>query len=223
MKKIMLLFFPVAAAVLIGLWLLNGFSAGLFTGRTGLALAFGRLAGITAALGVAGQLLSMSRAAWLEPLLGQLLPVTWHHRCGLALPLALLAHPPLMVWHHALKNDRAFLSQFLSILRWEDVPAAAAGAALIVIAVALSLPAIKNRLGYPAWRKLHLLVYAGLALSIGHQFELGGDLAGQKPYFAAAWAAVLVFTALNALWWRLLRPAFAGRAEKAEAPPGGKS
>lgn len=216
MKNIMLFIFPAAAAAALLLWGVDSSSSGLFQGKAGLALAFGRLAGIVAALGVAGQLLSMSRASWLEPLLGPVLPVKWHHRIGLALPLALLAHPPLVVWHNALKNDRAFLSQFFSILRWEYVPAAIAAAALILAAAISSLPAFRNRLGFPAWRRLHLLAYAGLALSIGHQFEQGGDLTGMKPYFAAAWIAVLVFTALNALWWRLLKPALAGRGERAE-------
>lgn len=217
----MLFFFPAAAAAALGLWGLDSFSAGLFSGKAELALAFGRLAGITAALAVAGQLLSMSRAAWLEPLLGPALPLKWHHRAGLAVPLALLAHPPLIVLHHALKNDRTFTSQFLSILRWEDVPAAAAGAVLLVAAALASLPFFKNKLGYPAWKKLHLLTYAGLALAIGHQLELGGDLAGPKPYFAAAWYAILGFTALNALWWRLLKPALAGRPEQAGRQGGG--
>lgn len=214
MKKVLLFFFPAAAAAALGLWGFDSFSSALFHGKAGFALAFGRLAGIVAALGVAAQLLSMSRASWLEPLLGPALPVKWHHRFGLALPLALLAHPPLVVWHNALKNDRGFPSQLFSILRWEYVPAAAAGAALIVAAALTSLPVFRNRLGFPAWSRLHLLAYAGLALSIGHQFEQGGDLTGMKPYFAAAWTAVLVFTALNALWWRLLKPALAGRAEK---------
>lgn len=219
MKKILLLFYPAAAAATLVLWGVESFSSGLFYGKAGLALAFGRLAGITAALGVAGQALSMTRASWLEPLTGAFPPVKWHHRAGLAIPLALLVHPPLIVWHHALKNDRAFAAQFLSILRWEDVPAAAAGAVLLVTAALVSLPFFKNRLGYPAWKYLHLLTYAGLALAIGHQLEQGGDLTGPKPFFAAAWYAMLGFTALNALWWRLLKPALAGRQAQAGDRP----
>ncbi len=214
MKKVLLFFFPAAAIAALCLWGLNSYSSGLFLGKAGLVLALGRLAGITAALAIAAQLLSMSRASWLEPLLGNFLPVKWHHRAGLAIPLVLLAHPPLIALHHAFKNDRAFAAQFLSILSWEDVPAAAAGLAVLLLAVLLSLPALKNRLGYPAWNKLHLLTYAGLALSVGHQLEQGGDV--EKPYFAAAWYAVLVFTALNALWWRLLKPAFSVQPGKQE-------
>ena len=119
--------------------------------------------------------------------------------------MALLAHPVLVVWHYALTGGRGFLPQLYTTLGWEDVTAAALGAALIIAAVIISLPYFKLRLGVRVWRRLHLFTYLGLALSIGHQVELGGDLAGPRSYFAAAWYAMLGFTALNALWWRLLR------------------
>ena len=49
-------------------------------------------------------------------------------------------------------------------------------------------------------------VYLGLALSVGHQLELGGDLSAELPYFAWIWYGLLAFTAANALWFRLLAP-----------------
>lgn len=209
MKKIFPAVFPAGAAIVLALWYYDNSSAPMgsfFTDRTGLVMALGRLAGIIAALGVMGQLLAMSRAAWLEPLLGQALPVKWHHRAGLAVPLALLAHPPLVVWHHALQSGRGFAEQYLAVLKWDDVLPAACGAILILLAVLLSLPFIWRRLNYKFWYASHLGVYLGLALSIGHQLELGGDLSAEKPYFAWAWYALLGFTAANTAWYRIIKP-----------------
>ena len=209
MKKIFLAVFPALAAVVLALWYYDNSSAPMgsfFTGGPGLVMAFGRLAGVIGALGVIGQLLSMSRAAWLEPLTGQSLPVKWHHRAGLAIPLALLVPPPLVVWHHALQAGVTFPEQYLSTLSWPYVPSAALGGALIIAAAVLSLPFVRRRLAYGVWHKIHLGVYAGLALSIGHQLALGGDLSAEKPYFAWAWYALLGFTAANGTWYRLIKP-----------------
>jgi len=107
--------------------------------------------------------------------------------------------------HHALTSGVPFMAQYLSVLGWEDVAFAAAGEALIIGAVLLSLPFFRKRLSYGAWHKIHLAVYAGLALSVGHQIELGGDLSAEKPYFTWAWYALLAFTAANALWYRLIK------------------
>lgn len=209
MKKIQLFLFPVLAAATLSLWYYDNSTAPFgssFADRAGWIMALARLAGILGALGVMGQLLIMSRAPWLEPLTGGALPVKWHHRAGLIIPLLLLAHPPLAVLHHALTSGVPFMTQYLSVLGWEDVAFAAAGEALIIAAVLLSLPVLRKRLSSGAWHKTHLAVYAGLALSVGHQIELGGDLSAEKPYFTWAWYGLLAFTAANALWYRLIRP-----------------
>jgi len=168
--------------------------------------------GILGALGVMGQILLMSRAPWLAPLTGGVPPVKWHHRAGMVIPLLLLAHPPLAAWHHSLLSGVPFAEQYLSILGWEDVPLAAAGLALIVAAALLSLDYFRRRLPYALWQRLHLGVYAGLALSVGHQLELGGDLSAELPYFSWAWYGLLAFTAGSALWFRLLKPKFGAKA-----------
>ena len=209
MKKFLLLIFPAGALLVVFFWYnncLNGPLGSLFTDQAGLFMAFGRLAGIIAALGVMGQLLLISRARWLEPLFGLDRLTRVHHFAGLIIPLALLVHPPLVVWSHALQTGTAFFSQYLAVLKWEDILPAAAGEALILIAVLLSLPFTRRRLSYEAWHRAHLGAYAGLALSIGHQLELGGDIAAELRYFAWTWYCLLAFTGLTVLWYRLLRP-----------------
>lgn len=174
-------------------------------------MAFGRLAGIAGALGVMGQLLLISRAKWLEPLFGLDRLTRFHHFAGLLIPLALLVHPPLVVWSHALQTGNSFIAQYLTVLGWEDVLPAALGEALILLAVFLSLPFTRRLLSYETWHRVHLGAYAGLALAIGHQLELGGDIAAELRYFAWTWYALLGFTGASILWYRLLRPLWAYR------------
>ena len=211
LKKALLLVFPVLGVAALALWHRNT-GCPFASDSAYAALALGRLAGIIAALGVMGQLLVMSRAPWLEPLTGGALPVKWHHRAGLAVPLALLVHPPLVVWFNSVQSGTPFMEQYLSMLNWDDIPAAAGAEALIIAAVVVSLPFVRSRLPYGLWQKIHLAVYAGLALSIGHQLEFGGDLTGGNPGFALVWYALLAFTAANAAWFRLVQPRLGAKA-----------
>ncbi len=209
MKRIYLAVFPLLALAALGLWYFDNSNAPMgsfFTDRIGLIIAFARLAGLVGALGVMGQLLLVSRAKWLEPLYGLDRLTRFHHTAGLLIPLALLVHPPLVVWYHALQTGNSFLAQYLVVLKWDDILPAAAGELLILAAVVLSLPFTRRRLSYEAWHTAHLGAYLGLAFSLGHQFELGADLNAETPYFAWAWYALLAFTAANMLWYRLLRP-----------------
>lgn len=209
MKKLTLAVFPLLAAAAVALWYYdNAYDpmGSFFAEPLGRAMALSRLCAVLGALGVMGQILTMTRAPWLEPLTGPVLPVKWHHRAGLLIPLLLLAHPALAVWHHAQAAGRSFLAQYRAMLGWEDIVAAVVGEVLIIAAVLLSLPFARRRLSPALWHKTHLAVYLGLALTIGHQLDLGGDLNAEKPWFAWAWYALLVFTAANAAWFRLIRP-----------------
>lgn len=209
MKKFLLAVFPALALTALCLWYYDNSTApagSFFVDEAGLLMAFGRLAGIVGALGVMAQLLLVSRAGWLEPLFGLDRLTRFHHAAGLLVPLALLVHPPLVVWSHALQAGSSFLSQYLVVLKWDDILPAAAGELLIITAVLLSLPFARRRLGYEAWHTVHLVSYLGLAMAIGHQLAYGGDLNSGRAWFAWTWYALLAFTAANLLWYRLLRP-----------------
>ncbi|MFA6433599.1 MAG: ferric reductase-like transmembrane domain-containing protein [Elusimicrobiales bacterium] len=209
MKKLLLATFPVGAAAALYFWFCDNSSTpagNLFADRAGLVLAFGRLAGIIAALGIMKQLLLISRAKWLEPLFGLDRLTRFHHLAGLLIPIALLAHPVLIVRYHAMQTGNSFIAQYLTVLGWEDVLAAACGALLIISAVILSLPFARRRLSYEAWHNAHLASYLGLALAVGHQFALGGDLSAPLPYFARTWYALYAFALGNLAWGRVFKP-----------------
>ena len=208
MKKILLILFPVCVLLAFGLWGYNcavNPSGSLFGDTAGLLLAFGRMAGLAAAVGILAQLLLISRAGWLEPLFGLDRLTKVHHLLGLAIPAALILHPALIIMHHAGAAGAPFLAQYKAVLGWEDVPAASAGTVLILLAVAMSLPAVRRRLTYESWHSSHLFLYAGLGLVIGHQFELGGDI-NNTPAFALTWYALYAFSLSSLAWGRVLRP-----------------
>ncbi|MBU2575427.1 MAG: ferredoxin reductase family protein [Elusimicrobia bacterium] len=208
MKKILMSLFPLGLLAVIGFWALDCAGAppgNMFRDASGLLLAFGRLAGILAAAGILAQLLLVSRAKWLEPLFGLDRLTKAHHVMGLAIPLALVSHPVLITLHHARQADLPFLAQYKAVLGWEDAPAALAGAFLVIIAVIMSLPAVRRRLNYEIWHTSHLFLYAGLGLAVGHQLELGGDING-NPYFAWTWYALYLFALANLAWGRVLNP-----------------
>ena len=200
--------FPAGVAAAICLWAVdcvNAPTGSLFDDGTGLFLAFGRLAAMLAVSGILTQVLLVSRAKWLEPLFGLDRLTKAHHISGLIIPFALLLHPPLIILHHAGREGVSFLAQFGTILGWEDVPAAAAGAVLVFGAVLMSLQAVRRRFTYEVWHSSHLFLYAALGLAAGHQLGLGGDI-NNDPYFAGVWYALYAFVLANLLWGRALKP-----------------
>ena len=208
MKKIPLFVFPACVIAAIGLWLfdsLNSPLGSLFEDPAGRLLAFGRLAGILASLGILAQLLLVSRVAWVEPLFGPGRRISAHHFYGLLIPPVLVLHPVLVVMSSAVRNDLSFFAQCRNMLGWDGIPAAGAGMLIIFAAVFMSLSPVKRRLDYKVWRGSHLMLYAGLGLFIGHQLELGGDINGNF-YFAMVWYALYCFALLTLAWGRFIKP-----------------
>ncbi len=220
-RKALAALFPALSAAALCLWLRDSFlppMGNLFADRAGTLLALARLAGLLGALGLMWQLLFMSRADWLAPLRGPSPPLR-HHRLGLFIPLLLLAHPALMLAHYSLQSGASFRRQLAVMLGWSGIPAALLGAAVIIAVVLISPAPLQRRIPYPVWRRVHLAVYAGLALAVAHQFSQGGDLSAGKYYFQAVWAALLVFTAAASSWYRLLKPAFGQKAPQEPGTP----
>ncbi len=208
MKKPLLFLFPVCVLFAFVLWYQNcaaNSSGSLFGDMPGLLLASGRLAGLAAAAGILAQLLLVSRVGWLEPLFGLDRLTKAHHILGLTIPAALILHPALLIMRHSVSKGTSFLVQYKEMLGWEDIPAASAGSFLVLLAVIMSLPAVRRRFSYETWHFSHLFLYAGLGLAVGHQLELGGDI-NSNPAFARTWYALYAFSLANLIWGRFLRP-----------------
>ncbi len=182
----------------------------LFEYPAGRLLAFGRLAGMSASLGILAQLLLVSRAKWVEQLFSPGRIIGAHHFRGLLIPMFLVLHPVLIVMVSAVQNDISFFAQYRKMISWQGVPAGAAGMLIIFAAVFISLGPVKRRLNFKVWKGFHLALYAGLGLIIGHQLELGGDINGNF-YLAVIWYALYGFVLLTLAWCRFIKPLWLAR------------
>lgn len=172
----------------------------------GQLLAWGRLAGLLAAFACLVQVVLASRVKWIESRFGLDRLLRWHQVNGCALVSLLLAHPLLVTLGHARQADVSAAAQLVDFLRaWPGALTAAIGLAVLLTAIALSLPVVRRWLRYEVWRTTHLAIYVALTLAFGHQLELGGDLV-DKPVFRAYWMMLYAFVFLNLLVYRVLRP-----------------
>ena len=172
----------------------------------GQLLAWGRLAGLLAAFGCLLQVNLVGRLRWVEQAFGLDRLTRLHHVTGFCLVALLAAHPVLVTFGRAQINQVSCWAQFTDFCRtWEDVLAAAIGLGVLLAAVGLSITIIRRRLRYETWHATHLAIYIALALVLGHQISVGGDLAS-KPVFRAYWLALYAFTFANLLGYRVVRP-----------------
>ena len=171
-------------------------------------LAWGRLAGLLAALALVVQLILIGRVRWLEPAYGLDRLTRVHHVNGLLVPLLLLAHVGLIVSAYSRQFSTPVLAELKDLLlHWDDVAAAAAAFLLALGVVGLSLQRVRRRLRYETWFYVHLLTYAVLFLSVGHQLAVGGDFA-DHPAATAAWWGLYAFGVGNLVLFLVARPLF---------------
>ncbi len=198
------------AVVILGFWAWNHVQhplGSLLTGElAGQLLAYGRLAGLLAAFGVLLQLVLAGRIGWVEHVFGLDRLLRFHRIAGFSLVLLLIAHPVLLAFGHAMQADVGVREQYIDFLReWRGVAAAAAGLALMLAAVGLSVAIVRRRLRYEVWHATHLTFYVAIALAFGHQLAVGSDFTDNR-WFAGYWVALYAFTFGNLAVYRLVRP-----------------
>jgi predicted ferric reductase len=178
-----------AAAVGVAWW---HFSSRLLLSAEsgGVAVAFGRLAGLLFGSCVLLQLVLVSRLPWIEPSMGCDRLYRLHRRLGFLIGSLLLAHPALLTVGYAHLQHLSVRRQFMEFAL--DWPTGLAIAALVVIGfiVALSTPMIKRRLTYERWHASHLAMYVALGLASMHQMN-GAEIAG-LPWWADYWVALQI-------------------------------
>lgn len=211
MKVVASFLLAVQVAVIMGCWAwyhIHHPLGNLLTGSTvGQWLAYGRLTGLLVAFGALVQLLLVGRLPWVERAFGQDRLTRLHHVFGFSLVVLLLAHPVLVLAGHAAQAGLSLKDQYLDFMKsWEDLPAASAGLLLMVAALAFSLVVLLKKIRYEAWYATHLLFYLAIALSFGHQLEVGTDLTVGVGWFRYYWIVLFAFVFLNLLVYRVIRP-----------------
>ncbi len=171
----------------------------------GQLLAAGRLAGLLLTTMTLLQLLLMSRAPWIEQAFGLDKLARVHHTLGKYFILPLVAHPVLITAAYATYAGLPFFKQYLSMLQYEDMLGAVVGFWLFLGIIIYSILQVWKRWNFERWYYVHLALYLAVAVSFGHQLELGGDFTN-SPVATIYWFALYASVALTIGVFRFALP-----------------
>lgn len=167
----------------------------------------GRVAGLLGAYLVLVQLLLMARLPWLERAVGFDRLASWHRGLGTNVVLLLGAHVLLIVQGYALSAHTGTLAQGVSIVKTlPDMLPAVGGMALFAAVAVSSARAVRRRVSYETWYRLHVSAYVAVALSFSHQVSTGVDFA-TDPAARLLWTGLYAATAAAVVVWRVVLPA----------------
>jgi predicted ferric reductase len=205
------------AAVIVWLWIHGG---NLQVESTGDAFtSIGRLTGLLSAYLALLQVILLARLPAIERAVGFDRLSVWHRWNGHACIDLVIAHVIFTVWGYSLA-DRLTIGGGV----YPGIITATIGTAMLLGVVATSLVIVRRRLSYEWWYAVHLLAYAGIALSWFHEIPTGNELVLDRvaaDYWRGlylATIAVLVGFRVAVPLWQLLRH----RLSVAEVIPEGR-
>jgi predicted ferric reductase len=205
-----LIFFAAQVLITVVFWFsyhVNHLMGNQLTGAAaGQFLAYGRLSGLLAVLGILFQLILIGRIKWVERVFGFDRLTHLHHITGFSILVLIVIHPILITFGHSMQAEVGYFDQLKDFfINWEDVLAAAIGLFLIIPAIVLSVLVLRKMVKYEIWYYVHLTFYISLALMFGHQLSVGTDFISNK-IFADYWYALYSFTFANLIYYRIVRP-----------------
>lgn len=172
----------------------------------GRLLAWGRLAGLLAALAILFQLALVGRLWWVERCCGLDRLTRMHHILGFVLLPLLVLHPILVTLGHAAQADVGYWAQTVDFFKtWRGMLAGDMGLVLMAAAAGFSVLVLMKRLRYEAWYATHLALYIAFALAFWHQVVAGSDFA-DHPAFKGYWIVLAAFVLANLVAYRFARP-----------------
>ncbi len=182
------------AAVIVWLWVHGG---NLQPATAGEALtSLGRLTGLLAAYLALLQVILLARLPALERAVGLDRLAVWHRWNGHACIDLVVAHVVLTVWGYALMDRISVGNEVSTMLGGGVYPGmitATIGTAMLLAVVATSVVIVRRRLSYEWWYAVHLLAYAGIALSWFHEIPTGNELV-LDPKAADYWRGLYLAT-----------------------------
>ncbi|MEU3979970.1 ferredoxin reductase family protein [Streptomyces sp. NPDC026672] len=191
-----------AAAVLCLWWVDTGPVVGTAGRLTGAGRITGLLCGYTCAVLVG----LMARVPLLETRIGSDRVARWHARAGRYTLCLLAAHVVLVLAGYAAQDGASLLRETRTVVfDYPEMLKATAGTTLLCAVGVTSVRAVRRRTSHEFWYHVHLLAYAAVFLSFGHQLALGQDLGGH-PVATAAWYALYLGVAALVVWFRVLAP-----------------
>lgn len=185
-------FFVFMAAVVTGVWAVNGGWDELSAGGSQLWRAFASLSGIWTGLCAVIGLMLAARMPWMERSLGLDRILIWHRIAGDTMGMLLGVHVFTSVIAE-MPMRGGLWSTILDLTGREPYMAwAAVGTLIITVVIISSLKKMRNKLSYETWYMLHLTSYIGIVLSFSHQITLGTVLSGDK-LIRFLWGVLFVY------------------------------
>lgn len=180
------------------------FSNGVFTasGWAGIA----RLVGLYAGFLLPLQLILIGRVKWVETVFGLDKLSRLHRTNGLIILALIIAHPILLIFAYARLNQNGVIAQYTMMLGGGigEIFEATIGVLILLATIIWSLTIIRKRLKYEWWYWVHIFNYMAVALIFLHIKEM--TAISEYIAWPIFWIAIYIFTALNVLWFRFLRP-----------------
>jgi predicted ferric reductase len=204
-----LLVYAVAAAnaaAIVWLWARGGNLHGTTTGE--IFTSIGRITGLLSAYLALLQVILLARLPALERAVGFDRLGVWHRWNGHACIDLVVAHVVFTVWGYAL-TDRLTVGKEISTMLgggvYPGMITATVGTAMLLGVVATSIVIVRRRLSYEWWYAVHLLAYAGIALSWFHEIPTGNELVLDRAA-ADYWRALYLATLAILIVFRLTLP-----------------
>lgn len=191
------------AAAVVALW---WHDTGSVVGTAGWLTGAGRIAGLLCGYACAVLVGLMARVPLLERRIGADRVTRWHAMAGRYTVCLLVAHIVLILLGYAAQDGSSFLDEALTVvLDYPEMLKATAGTVILFAVGIVSARAVRRRVGHEFWYYVHLLTYAAVFLSFGHQLALGSDFTGNQAA-QAAWYALYLGVAALVGWFRILAP-----------------
>ncbi|MEH0471620.1 ferric reductase-like transmembrane domain-containing protein [Streptomyces sp. B21-097] len=191
-----------AVAVVVLWW----HDTGSVVGPAGWLTGAGRIAGLLCGYACAVLVALMARVPLLEQRVGSDRVARWHARAGRYTVCLLVAHILLVLSGYAAQDRSSLVHEAVTVvLDYPEMLKATAGTIVLFAVGLVSAGAVRRRVGHEFWYYVHLLTYAAVFLSFGHQLALGADFVGSGPA-QAAWYALYLGAAALVVWFRVLAP-----------------
>ncbi|MCO1593889.1 ferric reductase-like transmembrane domain-containing protein [Micromonospora sp. RHAY321] len=192
--------------VVVALWLHDTGLQALTVSGTSAATSLGRLTGLLASDLLLIQVFLMARVPWVEGRFGQDRLTRWHRYTGFTSFWLMLGHIVLIVVGYAASGHTNVVSESWQLTTtYPGMLLAAAGTALLIGVVVLSIRAARRQLRYESWHLLHLYAYLGVGLALPHQLWTGTEFVA-SPAARAYWWSAYILCAGSVLVFRLGLP-----------------
>lgn len=209
----------------VALWVDGGGVQSTVQGGAPMLTTLGRITGLVASNLLLYQVLLMARVPLFERAFGHDTLTRGHRLTGFWSFWLMLAHIVLITFGYASTARTGFLAQLWGlVVDYPGMLLAAAGTALLIGVVGLSIRRARRTMRYESWHLLHLYAYLGVGLALPHQLWTGADFLASPPatwYWWTLWGVAAGCTLVYRVIVPLVRSARHGLRVAEVVPDGG--